>query len=157
VNQDDYSKITSYGVHYTGHRMAYSLFRDLPTMLSDDLVVRHRCIKTRNCINPAHLAEGTHKKNNADQVVDGTAPLGKRHWLSSITNEQAKQIKDSKGQGTTSERAKRFGTSLQVVKSIDQGSNWAHIKKMPRDCQNVLWLSHYLYGGLDKQQMLRSW
>jgi HNH endonuclease len=55
------------GRRMTTHRVAYTLaYREIP----DRLHVRHHC-DVRHCVNPAHLAVGTHADNMQDKVLRG--------------------------------------------------------------------------------------
>lgn len=109
------------------HRFAWQLFNG--RTLNSDIVVRHRCPKlNRKCINIAHLDIGTHQDNCDDMKKDGTVLSGENHIHCLITKDLATQIKDSIGQGTRSQRAKRFNVSYDIVSNIDRGLSWRSIR-----------------------------
>lgn len=54
--------------------------------------------------------------------------VGEKHYLASMTDELAKQIIDSLGNGKTQPvRAKQFGVSLRTIQGIDLGTRWKHL------------------------------
>ena len=48
-------------------------------MVLPGMHVRHKCIKTPNCINPEHLEIGTPLQNSHDKYCDGTMLFGESH------------------------------------------------------------------------------
>lgn len=108
----------------TAHRGAYQVFNDI--ILSKKIQVRHKCQEKR-CCNPLHLEEGTNKQNAEDRIRDGKSAKGSKNPKAKITEEKAREIKASKGDGTVTERSERFGVSYQMVNLIDRGITWKHI------------------------------
>lgn len=108
----------------TSHRLAYQVFRNRE--LDEDVLVLHDC-KRKDCCNPDHLKEGSHQDNADDTARDGTRRFGENHPSAKITAEVAKKIKESKGDGTRKERAKRFSTTISTVGRIDAGKSWASV------------------------------
>jgi hypothetical protein len=96
-------------------------------MPPEGMVVRHKC-RRRDCISPDHLEIGTHKQNNYDDKVrDGTLNRGKRSRSTKTTDEQARAIKHSRGDGTQAERAVRFGVPRHTIGNIDRGHAFYYI------------------------------
>lgn len=95
--------------------------------IPEGLVVRHKCVGRRECVNFRHLETGTTQDNADDRKRDGTVSQGSKHNKATINEDVARQIKLSKGEGTAKDRASRFGASVRVVESIDQGKCWKHI------------------------------
>lgn len=106
------------------HRIAWIAYnkKEIP----DGLDTRHIC-KEKACCNPEHLTIGTRKENIQDRREQGTHTEGEMHPVSTITNEIAIQIKNSKGDGTRADRADRFNVSIYVVQNIDNGSSWKNV------------------------------
>lgn len=65
--------------------------------------------------------------NYEDKIRDQTLQEGERCFHHKITEEQARQIKQSKGDGSRSERANKFGVSAYIVADIDRGKTWCHV------------------------------
>lgn len=107
-------------------RLSYMLATKLD--FPDELVCRHKCAN-KSCVNHDHLEPGTQKENMIDASVrDKTLPMGKTHYLSSISDETAIKIFWSKlDKLTQQERADKFETSLSIVKEIDSGRNRKHL------------------------------
>lgn len=112
--------------------------KNLPTIQKDGdrnvrLFVRHLC-NNKLCVDPSHLELGTQYQNDYDdKLANGTLQRGNIHYNSSITEEVAQAIKLSKpSKGDTNyksqkERAKEFGVSRDIVKSIDCCKSWAFL------------------------------
>lgn len=108
----------------TSHRASWQAFNGI--ILDAKTQVRHKC-QQRRCCNPSHLECGTVKQNAEDKIRDGTSRKGESNPQATISDETARQIKASKGDGTAKERAERFECSEAVVAGIDQGTTWKHI------------------------------
>lgn len=72
---DDYGKVSIDGVYYYTHRVSAHLWLGMP--LDSPLMVRHRCIGSAACFNPAHLRVGTRAENNRDIVLQGRHSNGR--------------------------------------------------------------------------------
>ena len=59
------------------HVFSYKLWHleNVPT----GYLVRHKCLRRKNCVNPEHLEMGTAKQNGEDRKRDGTAKRGTQH------------------------------------------------------------------------------
>lgn len=89
--------------------------------------IRHLCNEPR-CINPDHLQMGSKSQNNFDDKIEnGTLRQGEQHYNASTSEQTARTILASKGEGTQKQRAKEFGVSLNIVKDIDCGKSWASL------------------------------
>ncbi len=107
----------------TAHRWAYRHGMNI-TSLERNVQVRHLCGNSK-CVKFEHLTTGTPTENAADKIAHGTSPHGEGHGCASITNDTARLIKNSKGQGTQKERAMRFNTTISIIGAIDRGNAWA--------------------------------
>lgn len=65
---DGYGKRSHKGRTVRAHRLAYCQANNVPLEDIKDYVVMHKC-DVRNCINPKHLALGTHKENMSDMLA----------------------------------------------------------------------------------------
>ena len=136
--QAGYGYISIKNKTYTVHRLSYWIHNDNQIIPKDDengsrLLIRHLCNNSK-CFEPTHLKLGTQFENDYDdKLLNNTLKRGISHYNSSITEEKAKEIKLSKKEKTDSDyetqknRAKKFGVSLHVVKSIDSCKSWAFI------------------------------
>ena len=76
-NRSGYGKVQYLGKQRTAHRVIYQLvYGDI----ADDILIRHRCVKSRSCVNPLHLQSGTAADNAADAAKHGTILKGDEHW-----------------------------------------------------------------------------
>jgi hypothetical protein len=75
------------------HRVVWELVNG---PVPEGLYVRHLC-NTRHCVNPAHLAVGTHAENMADMVASGRSKGGRRGgtfgWSKVISPEDAALVR----------------------------------------------------------------
>ncbi len=122
---------TQYPTHIASYSFANNIvLGEIPKVNEDKkiLYVCHGQGCSKLCVQPSHLTLKTVDDNNyADKIRDGTHTAGEKHYRSSITDEQAKAIKHSKGEGTQAQRALRFEVSVNVIEHIDDGTTWAHI------------------------------
>jgi len=122
------------------HRFAYlSLLGKIP----EGMMVRHACDR-RNCINPLHLAVGTHADNMDDMVVRGRSLHGERN-RAARTNE--KGVLDiyarlEAGQSRT-EIARDLGYSVVNISRIASGRIWTRLglQQLPTPIRYVVKLT----------------
>lgn len=71
---------------------------------------------------PENLAWGDHLQNMADRKLHGRYANGERHCMAKLSNEQARQIKNSSAPGV--ELARLYGISQTQVSRIRLGRSW---------------------------------
>ena len=97
------------------HRAAYYAFHKQPfPPENSNIKILHKC-EMKSCVDPEHLEPGS----SSDQ--------GQKVKQSKINATIAKQIKDTKGQGTQTERAERFHVSRSIILGIDSGKTWKNV------------------------------
>jgi DNA-binding NarL/FixJ family response regulator len=96
--------------------------------IPDGMIVMHVC-DNRKCINPAHLALGTHQQNMDDMVKKGRSwkPKGSTHPASKLTEANVKIIKYSSSHLNNSQIAKQFNVKRETIRDIRNGKRWKHI------------------------------
>jgi hypothetical protein len=94
--------------------------------------VLHRC-DVRNCVNPAHLFEGTHQDNYDDMARKGrrrvVRSLGEAHGMSKLTSADVTRIWSLQGKATKRKIANLFGVDPSLVGLIHRGKIWTHVTK----------------------------
>lgn len=98
-------------------------------------VVRHLCGKGHEgCINPKHLAWGTHSENVYDKFEHTGAGLGELSGMSKLTNEQVLEIfeRSNSGKERQVDIAEDFGVKQTTVSSIKLGRTWSHLTSEER-------------------------
>ncbi len=103
------------------HRLAYWLSGQ--GELPPGAVVRHLC-NCPQCVNPAHLAVGSHQDNVRDRVLAGRSATGERNGRSKLTAEAARSIRAAQGSASASELAARYGVHSRAIYLIWEGRNW---------------------------------
>jgi len=151
-NEDGYGVSKYKEQSITTHRLSYILKTKndiIPSKIgNDNSCVMHLC-GFRSCINPEHLQLGTDKENASHRDGHGTLLTGESHPRSTINKETAEKIllskrkTDDSDYETRKEIAKRFKTSVSVVKGIYDGYTWkkqlSHIQRVlkpPRKLKN---------------------
>jgi hypothetical protein len=120
--QDGYGRVGFSGTRDYVHRMAMRV-KMKSYFLPTDKEVAHKC-NNQICFNASHLELKTKAENAFDKIEAGTNDHGEKSTFATITNEQARKIKFSKGNGSRAERAKEFNVSRSLIASIDQGKSW---------------------------------
>lgn len=107
---------------YLAHIFSYRAYNGCEPIL-DDLYILHGC-KFKNCVNPEHLKLGTQSENMSDRSRDRTDARGERSYNAKLKWEQVNEIRRLKGTMSSSQRARMFGVSPQVICNIDHNRNW---------------------------------
>ena len=107
------------------HRMAYSLFYNVPLELLR--IIMHTC-DNRPCCNPKHLLEGTTSDNNKDCINKGRfkfeTSCSIRNSAAKLTEEQVKEIRIQRSKGNTlRDIAKEFSVNWIYVLLITDGNS----------------------------------
>lgn len=112
------------GTRQGAHRWAWQLANQQE--IPDGAVVMHAC-DNRLCVNPAHLALGSHADNIRDmhRKERWCDRKGAKHPLAELTEDGARDIKY--GGLSAKEAAKKYRVSPSVVFKIRSGARWAHI------------------------------
>ena len=84
-------------------------------------VVMHKCDNPL-CLNPEHLAAGTHVSNRADCVAKGRQARGERNGRSKLTAAQVAEIRSDGG--CIRHLAQRYGVSDRCIRFILEGEHW---------------------------------
>ena len=115
----------------TAHRLAFMLWNNALDLPSTTQVLHDKDGKkctSRLCCNPEHLHTGTAQDNADDDEKTGTRKRGAAVHRAKLTEAQAQQIKDSKGNGLSLRlRGAPFSASKVLVLDIDTGKTWAHL------------------------------
>lgn len=78
------------------------------------------------CINPKHLLWKTPVENARDKFIHGTQLFGEIHQNAVLNTAQAMEIKYSTE--PRSVLSKRYDTSVENVRDIQNGRRWRHLK-----------------------------
>lgn len=116
------------------HRLVLSAVLGRP--LTPGMDVMHSC-DVRNCVNPAHLKEGTRKENMRDCWDKGRASppprngyvpppqKGTAHHGARLTDELVAEIRRSPALGV--DLARLYGVSQGCISSIRLRRSWRHV------------------------------
>ena len=131
IEYNGYKDINGYGkvwdkenkIHHYAHRAAYA---DVHGEIPQGMVVRHLC-HNKACVNPEHLAIGTHADNVRDKVEANRQLKGEDIPSSKLTEAQVKEIKELKGKMSGVELAKKYNVSNSTVCDILKKRSWRHV------------------------------
>ncbi len=126
VNKDGYGRTGVSGQDLIAHRVAYFLHYNENPM---QLAVCHKC-DNPICCNPYHLFLGTNKENTLDSVKKGRKPIGEKHKMAKLTEEQVSKIKEMylTGNYHHPDLAKLFSISKRQIGRILRGEVWAYLE-----------------------------
>jgi hypothetical protein len=123
VDIGGYGRFSQGSGHWTkAHRASYQLYKG---NIPEGLVIRHLC-NNRRCVNPEHLAVGTHK-DNTDDMFRTNPPdrTGDRSHAKKITQADADTIRQWREFGYTQQAiGDAFGIKQPQVSSILAGKVW---------------------------------
>lgn len=128
AGSDGYGKKKIGGRTYRAHRVAYCAANSVSLESIVGLIVLHKC-DNRMCVNPDHLALGSHEENMKDMVAKDRQARGERAGRAKLTEAQVAEIKSSyiKSSRTNCARAlaEKYGVCRRAVAQIVQGRNWS--------------------------------
>lgn len=89
----------------------------------------HSCGKSHlGCINPKHLSWKTPAENTADMWGHGTMHYGQTSYLSKLTNDDVRIIRNELSKGVFHRiLAVRFGVTASAIGRIATGKNWSKV------------------------------
>lgn len=116
------------------HRVALSLASGQP--IPRGKVVRHLVCDNPRCVNPAHLAVGSHADNVADRVAKGRSATGVQHGRAKLTEAKARAIRDLRQAGWFHrEIAELFEVDDRCVRKVLSGETWSRSPRSPHEDQ----------------------
>lgn len=128
-----YGSIQVNGKTERHHRVAYCQANNVTLESIKGLVIMHKC-DNPSCINPEHLAVGTHADNTADMYAKGRNAInpppvhrGTANGNSKLTEDKVKEIKIMLTKNKYSTVAEAFGISKATVAQIATGKTWKHV------------------------------
>lgn len=125
VNRHGYGRIGMGRKVWLAHRLAYETWAG---PIGDGQEVRHVVCDNPPCINPAHLAVGTHLDNMHDAVKRGRLPRGERHGNARLNADKIRAIRVARGRGESLRSiAEEFGVDTSTVCAITNGRRWGHV------------------------------
>lgn len=125
IESNGYGRFYLHGRLEWAHRAAYIL---LVGPIPDGHEIRHLECDNPPCVNPAHLATGTHLENVRDSVAKRRHAFGERNATARLTEDQVRTIKERIAQGCDRRLlAAEFGVWRTHIDMIGRGERWAHV------------------------------
>lgn len=119
-----YGIISFGGKPISAHRLSWKIHHE---EIGSDMIVRHLC-NNPICVNPEHLAIGTHQDNSDDRVKAGNSGKGSQNCNSSLNEEDIKKIKNLLVLGISgAEIGRRFNVSRTTINNIKKQRTWRHV------------------------------
>lgn len=120
---DGYGQFTVCGKKVLAHRFAFARANG---SIPDGVIIRHTC-DVRCCVNEQHLIPGTHADNANDKVIRGRSVRGSSASWSKLTEADVIAIRSA--DGSLTEIAQRFNTSVPNVSDIRRGRRWSWLQQ----------------------------
>lgn len=92
--------------------------------LKSGMFVCHKC-DNPSCVNPDHLWLGTPMDNQIDMMQKKRIQNGERHYMTTLTNDQAREILNSTERNAV--LADRYGVNMQVIQRIKSRERWKYL------------------------------
>jgi hypothetical protein len=122
-----YGQISSTGERRNvgAHRFAFELAHG---SIPSGLHVLHSCDNPA-CVNPLHLSLGTPLDNSRDKVAKGRHIKGERCYLSKLTEQDVREIREAYASGRMTQKAlaAKYQTCLSNVLAILNRRSWRHL------------------------------
>ena len=132
-DRQGYGSIQVNGKTERHHRVVYCQANNVTLESIKGLVVLHKC-DNPSCINPEHLAIGTHADNTADMYAKGRNAVnpppvnrGAANGNAKLTEDKVREIKIMLTKSKYSTVAEAFGISKATVAQIATGKTWKHV------------------------------
>jgi len=121
LDKDSYGRLNLSGKAWGAHRIMMLLHGfDI-----EGLLVRHSC-HNPPCVNPKHLAAGTHTDNVQDSVRDNRYASGESHGCAKLTEKQVREIRAKYVRYKYTEKmlGEEYGVCKSTIGYIMRGKLW---------------------------------
>lgn len=110
---------------HQAHRMAFLLHNKV---IDPKLLVMHTC-DTPECVNWAHLTQGTNRENTHDAMKKGRLAHGERNGVSLLTEAKVTEMRKSYGTGEVTLKflGYKYGVTPSAVQYVVTGKTWRHV------------------------------
>lgn len=124
-NQWGYGKLSRNGKTMLAHREVYERENG---PLPSGTVLMHKCDNPA-CVNPSHLAIGSHVLNQADKVSKDRQAKGERISSAKLSEEDVCDIRKLYQPRVVTYRmlADEYGVSKDTIQKAIRGINWKHL------------------------------
>jgi len=113
---------------YCAHQASWILHRG---PIPEGMLVLHKCIGNRRCVNPDHLKIGTHQENSDDMVAQGRQhdQSGSKNHQSILDEQKVRAMRSmAYFRGMYVHFAKLYGVESSVIRRAILGQTWTHVK-----------------------------
>lgn len=122
-NKRGYGRISRDGKQHNAHHIVCMEAHGEPPSPSHESA--HSCGRGHEgCVTKRHLRWATRAENHADKIVHDTHNRGERHARSKLTDAQAAEIRERKGQATCAALAQEYGVAPSTVCDIQNGKRY---------------------------------
>ena len=121
--------IKGYGIFFYKGKTSFAhrvslLLHDRVKYFNSGKVVLHAC-KSKSCVNPDHLSEGTLTENAQDKVRDGTDQSGDRCHFAKLNWDAVSEIRQKSSDGVKHKTlSQEFNVSVSCISSIINNKTW---------------------------------
>lgn len=105
------------------HRLSWEIHHG---PIPNGAVVRHLCHNT-SCVNPHHLAVGTHADNGRDQLTNPNRSYGQTHGRAKLKDADVIRIRSLRGVRSQSSVANEYGVTQGLISHIQIRRIWRHL------------------------------
>ncbi|KKM92870.1 hypothetical protein LCGC14_1214170 [marine sediment metagenome] len=105
------------------HRIIYEYTYGV---IPNGMCVCHHC-DNPPCVNPEHLFLGTYKDNKQDAIKKNRIPYGEKHFITTLTEDNVKTIRELKNKTKLITLAKIFNVSSTTIRNIQTNKTWKYV------------------------------
>ena len=148
LNQSGYAKAKFLAWRTSAHILSFAVKMKCVEWSGQ---VRHLC-NNSDCIEQAHLSEGSLADQARDKIANGTSSHGSNRITTKLTEEQVRVIKFQNDSRPHSEIAAQYGVASGTIGDIRNGLSWAWVGRTEAENNKYIETKQKKYESIPFEQ-----